>query len=77
MGFTDFLSRLSSTKALPPSYYDEEFVVASIDKIPNILSNRDHSNLVKVNSVVRTSVAVKQMRSLKVICCRDLENQAI
>ena len=33
MGFTDLLSRLPSGKALPPSHYDEEFVVASIDKI--------------------------------------------
>ena len=58
MGFTDLLSRLPSGKALPPSYYDEDFVVASIDKIKNILSNRDHFNPVNVNIVDRPSVAV-------------------
>ena len=36
MGFTDLLSSLPSGKALPPSHYDDEFVIASIDKIQNI-----------------------------------------
>ena len=45
-------------QSLPPSYYDDEFVVASIDKIQNILSNRDYFNLVNVNSVDRPSVSV-------------------
>ena len=58
LGFTDLLSRLPSGKALPPSQYDEEFVVASIDKIQNILSNRTHFNSVDVNIVDRPPVAV-------------------
>ena len=58
MGFTDLLSRLSSGKALPPSHYDEEFVVASIDKIQKILYNRTHSNPVDVNIVDRSPIAV-------------------
>ena len=58
MGFTDLLSRLPSGKASPPSYYDEVFVVASIDKIRNTLLNS--SNFISVNKVTvdRPSVAV-------------------
>ena len=33
MGFTDLNSRIPSVKALPPSHYDEEFVVSKLDKI--------------------------------------------
>ena len=33
MGFTDLISRIPSGKALPTSHYDEEFVVANINKI--------------------------------------------
>ena len=58
MGFTDLLSRLSSGKALPTFYYDKKFVVASINKIQNILFNRTHFNSVDVNIVDRPSVAV-------------------
>ena len=50
MGFTDLLSRLPSGKALPPSHYDEEFVVASIDKIGKILSYP--SFFIPVNRVI-------------------------
>ena len=60
MGFTDLLSRLSSAKALSPSYYDEDFVVASIDKIRKLLSNRDCFIRVKIHSVDRPSVAVNK-----------------
>ena len=43
MGFTDFLSRLPSGKALPISHYDSEFVVASVQKIVENLSvNNDY-----------------------------------
>ena len=58
MGFTNFLSRLTSGKGLRPSYYEDEIVVASIDQIQNILSNRDHFNLVNAISVDITSFAV-------------------
>ena len=33
MGFTDLTSRIASGKALTISHYDEEFVVANINKI--------------------------------------------
>ena len=33
MGFTDFISRIPSGKALPPLENDKKFVVANIDKI--------------------------------------------
>ena len=33
MGFTDLLSRLSSEKAFPTSHYDNELVVATINKM--------------------------------------------
>ena len=58
MGFTDLLSRLPSGKALPTSHYDDEFVVASIDKIQKILLNRPHSYSEVVDTVVRPAVAV-------------------
>ena len=58
MGFTDLLSRLPSGKALPISHYDDEFVVASIDRIQNILSTNQDSKLLTVNSVDRPAVAV-------------------
>ena len=58
MGFTDLLSRLPSGKAFRPSYCEDEFVIASIDKIQNILSNRDHFNLVSAISVDILSFAV-------------------
>ena len=58
MGFTDLLSRLPSGKALPISHFDDEFVVASIDRIQNILSTSQDSNLPTVNSVDRPAVAV-------------------
>ena len=58
MGFTDLLSRLPLGKALPISHYDDEFVVALIDRIQNILSTNKDSNLLTVNSVDRPAVAV-------------------
>ena len=58
MGFTDLLSRLLLGKALPISHYDDEFVVASIDKIQNILLNKQYSKIVTVNTVDRPAVAV-------------------
>ena len=58
MSFTDLLSRLPSGKALPISHYDDEFVVASIDKIQNILSTKQYSKIVTVNSVDRPAVDV-------------------
>ena len=58
MAFTDFLSRLSSGKVLPPSHYNENFVLTSIEKNRNILLNS--SNFFPVNRVIvdRPSVAV-------------------
>ena len=58
MGFANLLSRLLSGKALSLSYYDEEFVVASVDRIRNFLSNRDCFNPVYIISVDRPSFAV-------------------
>ena len=51
MGFTDLISRLSSGKALPPSYYEADILFASTDKCRNILSKRDCFNSVKMNSL--------------------------
>ena len=58
MGFTDLLSRLPSGKALPISHYDDEFVVALIDQIRNILLKEPYSKIVTVNTVDRPAVAV-------------------
>ena len=42
MGFTDFLSRLPSEKALPTSHNDDKFVVATVEKIvENLYVNSD------------------------------------
>ena len=38
MGFTDLISRIPSGKVLPISHYDEEFVVANINKIDKSLN---------------------------------------
>ena len=57
MGFTDLLSRLPSGNVLPISHYDDEFVVASLDKIQNILLNKQYSKIVTVNTVDRPAVA--------------------
>ena len=41
-GFTNLLSRLPSGKALPTSHYDNEFVLATLNKIlENIIVNSD------------------------------------
>ena len=58
MGFTDLLTRLPSGKALPIANFDDEFEVASIDKIQKMLSNKPHSNFVTLNTVDRQVVAV-------------------
>ena len=58
MGFTDLSSSFPSGKALPILHYDDEFVVASIDKIQKMLLNRPHSHFVFVNTVDRPAVAV-------------------
>ena len=58
MGFTDLFSRLYLGKALPISHYDDEFVVASIDKIQKIFLNKQYSKIVTVNTVDIPAVAV-------------------
>ena len=44
MGFTDLTSRSPSGKAISPSNYDEEFVVATTKKIYNALNPLDNDN---------------------------------
>ena len=44
MGFTDLISRSPLGKAISPSHYDEEFVVATTKKIYNALSPLDSDN---------------------------------
>ena len=58
MGFAYLLSRIISGQALYLSYYDEQFVVASVDRIWNKFSNRDCFNPVYINSVDRPSLVV-------------------
>ena len=41
MGFTDLISITPSGKAIPPSHYDKEFVVATTKKIHNALNPLD------------------------------------
>ena len=42
MGFTDFVSRIPPEKNLPISHYDEESVVANIDKIKKAVYHSDN-----------------------------------
>ena len=70
MGFIDLLYRLLSGNTLPPSDYDKEFVVASIEKI-QIFFNRDYFNLVNGISVERPSVAVNANTFVKVLFRSD------
>ena len=45
MGLTDLISRIPAGKALPPSHYDEEFVVANIDKIKKSINLSDKQRM--------------------------------
>ena len=71
MGFTDLLSRLPSGKALPISHYDDEIVVASIEKFQNILLNRQYSKIVTVNIVDRPAVVVNTNARVTTIPSRN------
>ena len=42
MGFTDLISRSPPQKAIPPSHYDEEFVVKTTKKIYKALNPLDN-----------------------------------
>ena len=44
MGFTDLILRFSSGKAISPSHYEEEFVIATTKKIYNALNPLDSDN---------------------------------
>ena len=50
MGFTDLISRSPSEKAISPSHYDEEFVVATTKKIYKALNPSDNKNSLR-NSI--------------------------
>ena len=50
MGLTDLISRTHLGKAIPPSHYDKEFVVATIKKIYNALNPLDNENSLR-NSI--------------------------
>ena len=76
MGFTDLLSRLPSCKALPISHYDDEFVVASIDSIQNILSTNKDSKLLTVSSV-DSAVAVNTNSRVNTIPSGNLNSSDV
>ena len=48
-----------TVQAVSPSNYDEEIIVASVDKVHDFLFNRIHIKNVKTNYVDKTLVAVK------------------
>ena len=58
MGFTQLFSILPFGKTLPPSRYDDELIVASIDKNRKILSTSSNFFPENRKIVDRTSVAV-------------------
>ena len=45
MGFTDLISRIPSGKAIPISHYDEEFVVANINKINKSINSSEKQRI--------------------------------
>ena len=81
MGFTDFISRISSEKALPISHYDKEFVVANINQINKSInpsekqritcsaigSNLENSDYAKLHNYLIASV-LKLINSTFPIC---------
>ena len=45
MGFTDLVLRCTSQKAISPSHYDKEFVVATIKKINQAINPTDNGKM--------------------------------
>ena len=74
--FFYLLSRLPSGRALPTSYYDEEFVVVSTHKIQNILFNRTHFSSVDANIVDRPLVVVNTNTLVKSNIPSGVENSS-
>ena len=81
MGFTDLISRIPSRKTLPISHYDEEFVVANMNKLNKSInpsekqritcsaigSNLENSDYAKLRNYLIASV-LKLINSTFPIC---------
>ena len=78
MGFTDLISRSPSGKAIPPSHYDEEFVVATIKKIYNALNPLDNDNsLCNSISSISENSNQKRLRNHVIIKALNFINSSI
>ena len=78
MGFTDLISRTPSDKAIPPSHYDEEFVVATTKKIYHALNPLDSENSLRnsINSISENSHYTK-LRNHVIITALNFINSSI
>ena len=78
MGFTDLISRTPSGKAIPPSHYDEEFVVATTKKIYNALNPLDNENSLRnsISSISENSHYTK-LRNHVIITALNFVNSSI
>ena len=72
MGFTNLLSRLLFGRALPSSHYDNEFVVATINKITDSLSVK--TMCTKKNCEMNSSLLNNQVDANKVYNITKFEN---
>ena len=57
MGFTDLIARSPSGKAISPSHYDKEFVVATTKKVYKAFNPLDNDNS------LRNSIGAKSEKS--------------
>ena len=78
IGFTDLISRTPSGKAISPSHYDEEFVVATTKKIYNALNSLDNENSLRnsINSILENSQYTK-LRNHEIITALNFVNSSI
>ena len=78
MGFTDLIPRTLSGKAIAPSHYDEEFVVATTKKIYNAFNPLDNENPLRnsINSISENSQYTK-LRNHVIITALNFVNSSI
>ena len=78
MGFTDLISRTHLGKVIPPSHYDEEFVVATIKKIFNALNPLDNENSLRNSfSSISENANYTKLRNHVIIAALNFVNSSI
>ena len=79
MGSNDLISKTPSGKAIPPSHYDEEIVVATTKKIYNALNPLDNENSLRnsINSISENSQYTKLRNHVIVNTALNFVNSSI